>query len=66
MGRKLQSAPKFVTFESPQALRASSPCAQGEPFYGACYGSSGFFSFFSGFASPEANAQILLKKGLLK
>ena len=29
---KSQSAPKFVTFESPQALRASSPCAQGEPW----------------------------------
>ena len=24
--------PKFATFESPQALRASSPCAQGEPW----------------------------------
>ena len=29
---KVQSSPKFAAFESPQALRASSPCAQGEPF----------------------------------
>ena len=28
---KIQSAPKFAAFESPQALRASVPCAQGAP-----------------------------------
>ena len=28
---KIRSAPKFATFESLQTLRASSPCAQGEP-----------------------------------
>ena len=28
---KAQSAPEFSAFESPQALRTSSPCAQGEP-----------------------------------
>ena len=31
---------KFVTFESPQSLRASSPCAQGEPWGGGRVGSS--------------------------
>ena len=35
-------------------------------FNGTYYGSSGVLGFFAGLGSPEAKAQILLKKDLLK